>query len=183
MIGLFIGSFNPITKAHIDICLELKNDFKKIVLVPVSSKDKELIDINKRIAMLRIIKNKYSFLEISDIMKKYSYLNYRIIDLLKDKYGELNIIMGSDLLEKLNTFDNYEYLLENYSFTIVPRDDDVIKLIDKKYLKYKNKFSVLKYHSNISSTIVRDLLKEKKDTKNILDEDVLEYIKKNHLYK
>ena len=49
MIGLFIGSFNPPTKAHIDICQKLKHSFSKIVLVPVNSKDKKLIDIHKRI--------------------------------------------------------------------------------------------------------------------------------------
>ena len=183
MIGLFIGSFNPPTKAHLNICLKLKNEFKKIVLVPVSSKDKELIDISKRIDMLTILKNKYNFLEISTVMKKYSYLNYRIIDLLKNEYGQINIIMGSDLLDNFDKFDNYEYLLNNYSFTIIPRDNiSVDKLIKKKYTNYQNKFKILDYQSNISSTLVRELLKEKKDTKNVLDSDILMYIKKNHLY-
>ncbi len=183
MIGLFIGSFNPPTKAHIDICLKLKDNFSKIVLVPVSSKDKDLIDINKRIEMLTILKNKYSFLEISDIMKKYSYVNYRIIDLLKDKYGELNIIMGSDLLEKFNNFDNYEYLLENYDFTIITRDNsNVVDLINKKYSKYKDKFNIVNYHSNISSTLVKEIIKNNQDISNLLDKDILNYIKKNDLY-
>lgn len=183
MIGLFIGSFNPPTKAHIEICLKLKNDFKKIVLVPVSSKDKKLIDINYRIDMLNILKNKYNFLEISTIMKKYSYLNYRIIDLLNKEYGELNIIMGSDLLEKFDLFDNYEYLLEKYSFTIISRDNiDVEKIINDKYLKYQNKFKVLNYHSNISSTLVKEKLKENKSVKSLLDKDILEFILENNLY-
>ena len=183
MIGLFIGSFNPITKAHIDILLKLKDSFKKIVLVPVNSKDKELIDINLRIDMLNILKNKYSFLEISNIMKNYSYLNYRIIDILKSKYGDLNLIMGSDLLEKLDTFDNYEYLLNNYNFTIIPRDNiDANKLIIDKYSSYKNKFMIIDYNSNISSTMVRKLLKEKKDLSNYLDKDIYDFIKENDLY-
>ena len=183
MIGLFIGSFNPPTKAHLDICLKLKNNFEKIVLVPVSSKDKNLININDRIKMLNILKNKNQFLEISDIMKNYSYLNYRIIDLLKNKYGKLNLIMGSDLLDKFNTFDNYEYLLENYDFTIVPRDNtDLEKLINDKYKTYKNKFSILDYQSDISSTKVKELLKENKDTSKVLDKDILKYIKENDLY-
>ena len=42
-------------------------------------------------------------------MKNYSYLNYRIIDLLKKEYGDIGIIVGSDLLDKLDTFDNYDY--------------------------------------------------------------------------
>ncbi len=183
MIGLFIGSFNPPTKAHMNICLKLKNKFSKIVLVPVSSKDKELIDINSRIAMLNILKMKYDFIEVSHVMKKYSYLNYRIIDLLKNTYGELNLIMGSDLLENLDAFDNYEYLLKNFSFTIVPRGKtDVNKLINDKYNEYQDKFMILKYHSNTSSTLVKKYLKENKDVKSLLDKDVLKYIKDNHLY-
>ena len=183
MIGLFIGSFNPPTKAHLDICMKLKNKFKKIVLVPVSSKDKELIDINERINMLNILKNKYSFFEINDIMKKYSYLNYRIIDILKNEYQDINIIMGSDLLEKFDTFDNYEYLLENYKFTIIPRNNiDIKKLVNNKYFNYQKRFSVLKYQSDISSTKVKELLKENKDINDYLDQDIYDYIKKNELY-
>ena len=133
--------------------------------------------------MLSILKNKYPFLEISDIMKKYSYLNYRIIDLLKDKYGDISIIMGSDLLEKFNNFDNYEYLLDNYSFCIVPRNNiDIKKIISEKYSKYKEKFKIIDYQSDISSTLVKELLNKNKSTTNVLDSDVYEYIKENDLY-
>ena len=183
MIGIFIGSFNPITKAHIDICLKLQNTLEKIVLVPVSSQDKELIDINKRIEMLNIIKRKYLFIEISDIMKKYSYLNFRIIDLLKKEYGNINIIMGSDLLEKFDNFDNFNYLLDNYTFTVVPRNNTNVKeIINNKFSKYQDKFNILDYQSNISSTMVKKLLKENRCTKEYLDQDILDYIKDNELY-
>ncbi len=183
MVGLFVGSFNPITLAHIEICLKLKDKFSKIVLVPVNSRDKELISINTRIEMLNIIKNKYPFIEISDIMKNYSYLNYRIIDILSDEYEDINIIMGSDLLEKFTNFDNYEYLLNKYSYTIIPRDNiDLNKLINDKYFNYKNKFNVIDYQSNISSTIIRRKLNNKENISNMLDKDVYEYIKKNDLY-
>ncbi len=183
MIGLFIGSFNPPTMAHIRICLKLKHKFKKIVLVPVSSKDKELIDIKDRINMLNILKIKYPFIEVSSIMKKYSYLNYRIIDLLRNEYGNLNVIIGSDLLEKLDSFDNYDYLLNNYSFTVIPRNNtDVEKLINDKYSNYKNKFTIINYHSKISSTMVKERLKENKKVSDLLDNLVYEYIKENNLY-
>ena len=183
MIGLFIGSFNPPTKAHIDICVNLKDKFSKIVLVPVNTNEKNLIDLNIRIDMLNIIKNKYNFLEITNIMKDYAYLNYKVIDLLKDKYGDLNIIMGSDLLEKLNSFENYEYLLSNYTYTIVPRGNtDVLKLISDKYKKYQDKFSILDYHSDISSTLAKELLRENKDTKDVLDNDIYSFIRGEDLY-
>lgn len=183
MTGLFIGSFNPPTKAHLEICLKLKKKFKKIVLVPVYSIDKNLISINERINMLNILKNKYNFLEISQVMKNYSYLNYRIIDLLKKEYGDICIIMGSDLLEKFLLFDNYKYLLDNYYFMIIPRGKiDVKALIKNNFKEYQNKFDILNYHSDISSTLVRRKLKNREDVKSVLDSDVFEYIKKQQLY-
>ncbi len=183
MIGLFIGSFNPPTMAHLEICLKLKNNFSKIVLVPVNSNDKRLIDIKKRIAMLNILKSKYPFLEISNIMQNYSYLNYRIIDLLNEKYGSFSIIMGSDLLEKFDLFDHYEYLLSKYHFTIIPRANiDSNKIICSKYSKFYDKFTILDYQSIISSTLVRNNLKENKSVEGLLDKSILKYIKDNDLY-
>lgn len=182
MIGIFIGSFNPPTLAHLGICKKLKSNFKKIVLVPVNSKDKELVSFTSRVDMLNILTRQYRFLEISDIMKNYSYLNYRIIDLLRNKYHNIGIIIGSDLLEKLDTFDNYQYLLENYVFYVIPRDDDINKIINQKYFDYQDKFKIIKFNSNISSTMARNNLKNNLDTKNILDKDVLSYIREKHLY-
>lgn len=183
MIGLFIGSFNPITLAHIEICLKLKDKFSKIVLVPVNSREKELININTRIEMLNIIKNKYPFIEISDIMKNYSYLNYRIIDILSDEYEDINIIMGSDLLEKFTNFDNYEYLLDKYSYTIIPRNNtDLKKVINDKYKKYQDKFYILDYYNDVSSSMVRNNIKNNERIDNLLDKDILDYIKVKSLY-
>ena len=73
-------------------------------------------------------------------------------------------------------------MLEKYDFCIISRNDTVSNLINKKYLKYKNKFKIIDYHNNTSSTMVRDFLKNNQDTKNILDKDVFNYIKENHLY-
>ncbi len=183
MIGLFIGSFNPPTLAHLEIALKLKKRFSKIIFVPVNSKDKNLVDIQKRISMLNIYTKRFSFLEIDDIMKDYSYLNYRIIDLLKDKYKNVTIIMGSDLLDKLISFDNYQYLLENYSFIVIKRKGfDIKKIIHDKYYNYLDKFEILNFSSNISSTMAREKLHNQESVKNILDSDILLYIKEYHLY-
>ena len=183
MIGLFIGSFNPPTLAHLKICEVLKNEFIKIIFVPVNSNDKNLVDISDRINMLNIYARKNPFLEVDSIMKKYAYLNYRIIDLLKLKYEDIKIIIGSDLLDKLSSFDNYEYLLKNYSFVVLERDGfPSLEIIRKKYYDYQNSFKIIPFHNNISSTLVRDKLIKKESLENILDSDVLEYINEHHLY-
>ena len=182
MIGIFIGSFNPPTLAHLEICLLLQKKFSKIVFIPVSSRDKNLIDIRERINMLSFYTRKYHFLEIDDIMKNYSYLNYRIIAILKKKYGNISLIMGSDLLKKLDGFDNYQDLLQNYNFIIISRNDDVKEIIHEKYLTYQKKIETIKYDKDISSTIARNLIKSNLSVENILDKDVFNYIKEHDLY-
>lgn len=183
MIGLFIGSFNPPTQAHLKISLKLLKKLDKIVFIPVNSKEKELISIYDRLSMLDILKRKNDRLVVDDIMKNYSYLNYRIIDLLKNKYKNVSLIMGSDLLDKFDSFDNYEYLLQNYNFIIIERDGYISSsIIQKKYAKYKSKFSIINYQSDISSTKAREAIKDNKSIKNILDKDVFEYIRKHDLY-
>ena len=183
MIGLFIGSFNPPTKAHFEIAEKLKKRYQKILFVPVNSREKHLIDFNDRFYMLTIFTRKDSSFIVDDIMKNYSYLNYRVIDLLKKKYHKIELIIGSDILEKLVSFDNYKYLLENYSFVVISRDEiDTKKLIKEKYHDYIDKFTILNYHSDISSTKARKLLKEGRECIDILDKEVYEYIKNKHLY-
>lgn len=182
MIGIFIGSFNPPTVAHLQICLKLHNMFKKIILIPVNTKSKNLISMYHRINMLGLYKRKYSFLEIDNIMEKYSYFDYRILDLLQKKYHNIKIIIGGDLLEKINQFDNKDYLLKNYYFVVIKRNMDVDNIINSKYKDYCNHFEIIDYNSNISSTLVRDLIKNNKSTKNILDKEVKDYINNNHLY-
>ena len=182
MIGIFIGSFNPPTKAHLEIALKLQNKLEKIILVPVNSPDKYLVDMDERINMLRILARKNSFLMIDDIMKDYSYLNYRIIDLLEKKYHHITLIIGSDLLNKLDSFDNYLYLVKCYSFIVVTRDENVQKIIQEKYSQYQNNFTILEYHNEISSTMVREYINKKKNLKELADEDIEVYIKNHHLY-
>lgn len=183
MIGIFIGSFNPPTKAHLEIASLLKERYEKIVLVPVNSKEKHNISFKDRVYMLNILKRKFSFLDISTIMENYSYLNYRIIDLLRKEYHDIEIIIGADLLDKLDNFEEYGYLLQNYHFIVITRFSlDVKKIIQKKYYDYQDKFSILEYNNDISSRMVRDYLKMNKNVENILDKDIYLYIKEKGFY-
>ena len=131
--ALFIGSFNPPTLAHLNIALSLKKCFHKIIFIPVNSKSKELVNYKHRVNMLSIYKKKYSFIEIDEIMKNYSYFDYRILDILNKKYHDNNVIIGGDLLKNLKYFDNYEYLLENYMFYVIKRGEDIDEIIKSDY--------------------------------------------------
>ena len=183
MIGIFVGSFNPPTLAHLKICLKLQKQFKKIVFVPVNSKEKQLISLEQRIAMLNIYTKKYSFLAIDDVMKDYAYFDYHILDMLKKKYGNIQIILGSDLLDNLSTFDNFEYILANNFFVVITRFSyNTLDIIKMKYAKYQNHFTILDFKSNLSSSMARELLQKNLSCKGVLDKQVEKYIRNHHLY-
>ena len=182
-IGIFIGSFNPPTLAHLEIVLKLKNIFDKIVFVPVNSKEKVLIDFNYRVEMLKNYQRKYSFLEIDDVMKDFPYLNYKILNLLAKKYGVITLIIGSDLLDRLDSFENSHYLIKHFKYVVIDRNGyDAHKIIKEKYYDNQENFKIIDMNNHISSTLVRENIKEKKSVDGLLDQDILLYIKNNGLY-
>ena len=80
-VGLFVGSFNPITKAHINIARHLINKkiVNKVILLPVVNNGKDLVSLDNRINLINlVIDNKH--LIVSDIMNNYSKFNYKVIN-------------------------------------------------------------------------------------------------------
>ena len=99
--GLFVGSFNPITKAHMNIARHLVNKkiVNKIIFVPVINNDKKLEELIDRINMINLIidNKKYT---VTDIVSNYPKFNYKVINELKKEYKDLYLIMGFDLIKK-----------------------------------------------------------------------------------
>ena len=69
--GFFGGSFNPVTKAHVELAEEIRNKYglDKVIFVPVGDKYNKigLISEKHRNNMLKIAICKYDNLEVSNI--------------------------------------------------------------------------------------------------------------------
>ena len=75
------------------------------------------------------------------------------------------------------------YLLENYKFIVVKRYTDPIDNILNKLAKYRDNIIISNIEMNsLSSTEVREKLKNREDISDLLDDDVINYIEKNNLY-
>jgi len=179
-IGLFVGSFNPITLAHENIVRDLlKNKIIDYVyFLPVNSKKSDLISIDKRIDMIKLLNIKET-----ETLNIYDYensglFNYNVLNSIDKKIT--HIIMGSDLFLKFKTFANWNTILEKYYIVVIKRDFDIINYIEKNYNDYKKRIVIVNQNYAGSSLKAKEALK--KHYNIYLNSKVLDYIGKNNLY-
>ncbi len=197
-IAIFGGSFNPPLNSHLELAKKIVknlNYIEKIIYVPVSTKynrKSNLVEDTHRYNMLKIMCKDEEKLEVSDIELTYKRQLYTIetLDIFKNKYPDHDIyfIMGTDNLKDLHTWKEPERILRNYKIIVLERGEDKLEeIIENDELLKKNKTSIIIAKKikpiKISSTMIREKIKNEEDVKDFFKEEVLEYIFKNGLYK
>ncbi len=179
-IGLYFGSFNPIHNGHIAIAEYMYRNFHFdeiwFVVSPSSplKKDEELLDEFKRFELVKLaIRNKNYFLA-SDIefqmeRPSYTYLTLREI---KKRYPQstFSLILGSDNVDNIKLWRNYEEILQNYTVYVYPRSEKM-NYIDVKNIIYTNPPLL-----NLSSTLIREKIKNKENIYGFVSAEVAEMI-------
>ena len=146
-----------------------------------------LLDDYQRLHLVNLAIEDYPKIKPSDIEFKLPQPNYTVNTLahLKDKFPqhEFSLIMGEDNLKSLHKWKNHEYILENHAIYIYPRVSEAIE---------KESDSVLQNHPRvhkidapiveISSTFIRENIKNKKNVRPLLSEKVWNYIDHNNFY-
>ena len=205
------GSFNPFHLAHLNSLLTVKElfDLKNIIAIPsfkTPLKTEETVSSDHRLKMLKSISNSYPFLKVDDqeIRRKgVSYTHRTITQLSKKKdIGELFFIMGLDQFLIFDRWKNFADILKKTHLIVTSRpgisfpktktsfSDGVKPFIKKKLSKEisltisekKIYFCPLK-DMDISSSDIRQRLKEGKEVSHLLPKAVDSYIKDNKLYK
>lgn len=190
-IGIFGGSFNPPHQMHESIASELikQKIIDKIIFVPTSNfyPKAGLISDAERLKMLELTTKDNPNYSVSDYEFGRLTYTYQTLEHFQEENpkDEIYFICGSDNLEQIDTWREYEKILSNYKVVVIPRKHDMEKLLNK-YEKYKENIIVANINNNyLSSTLVRSYLKEEKyeELKEYINENVLSYIIKNNLYK
>lgn len=189
---IFGGTFNPIHNGHLILAEHCINEecFDKVVFIPTMNPYyKDTLDFDTRLKMLKMaIKDNDKF-AYSSIEKKYNlegklYLILEKIAELSD--DDITILIGSDSLMNLDWWYEKEKLLKKYKFLVLKRDESD-KIINEKINEYEKKYSAyIKILDNkridISSSDIRDMIKNKKDIKYLVADKVYKYIKEENLY-
>lgn len=195
-IAIFGGSFNPIHNGHINLCMQCQTQmgFDKILLIPTNipphKTSKELASNNDRLTMLRLAVSNDPLFEISDIEFRLSGVSYTyntILALEKEyKNSEFYLIIGSDMLEMFHKWYCYRELLEKVTLVVGARKKNeflTLQKIKEEAFSSSEKIQILNISVvDVSSTQLRQAIKNGDNPKDYLNQQVYDYIKAKNLY-
>ena len=195
-IVIFGGSFNPPLNSHFLLAEQMIDEYKdveKIIFVPVNSKyhKRDLLPNQYRFEMLKMVCDKNSHFFVSDIELKQARPLYTIetLRMFQKEYPMYKIcfMIGTDNLKELSTWKEAESLVNEYRIFVLERDQDHMEGIIKQdpFLEqYKNSFTKVEQpiRLNLSSSLVRDLVRRGKSIKYLLPNEVEQYIRENKLF-
>ena len=183
-IGFFGGSFNPPTIAHLEIVDSAINEFNldKLIIVPMGDKYQKdgLISFEHRKKMLELAFKYNNKVEISNMQENqtkrvYAIDSFKSIDKKYSNYSRY-FIMGMDNFSNIQNWKNYEELIDKRKFIVFKRNNIEVNcnLKDVQFLNI---------NQDVSSTLVRKQIKLNENFNNLVNLDVVKYIKINELYK
>ena len=192
-IGLFGGTFDPIHMGHLIVAESVLNKLKlnKIYFIPAH---KHALKSNKKISppeirfeILKIALRDFPYFSISDIELESDNVSFTIDTLKRFKEyenlsnAELYYIIGFDNLAELHLWKEYEKIMDMVRLVVLTRpgnnDDQLIN-------QYKEKITIPNSPQiDISSTLIRQRIKENNPWKSMVTPAVYEYIIRNNLYK
>jgi len=188
-IGLYFGTFNPVHIGHLIIadqilCLSQLNEVWFVVSPQSPFKNKKnLLKANYRLAMVKIAIDENPNFKACDIEFSLPHPSYTVhtLDYLQEKYPEkeFSIILGSDNLISFDKWFNYEYILENFDIYIYPRPSST----DSPFYRYSSVKKIDAPLIEISSSYIRNALKNKLSVNYLLHPKVMKYIDEMNFYR
>lgn len=189
-IGIFAGSFNPIHVGHLVLANYMREftylDEVWFVVTPQNPlKDPAgLLDDQSRLEMVRLALHDQMNTRVSDIEFRLPRPSYTVDTLAalseENPEVEFSLIIGGDNWELFRRWKAYETILQNHRVLIYPRRGKVI-LIPEEF-----KDTVMEVNAplvEISSTFIRESIRNGRNIQAFLPNKVHEYIEKNKLYR
>lgn len=192
MIVVFGGSFNPITQAHLMVAQSIINNVEnvnKVIFVPVGDKypKKGLISSKHRLNMINmaIEDNKMFSVDTCEIDAEKRMYTIETLDFIKTKYPdeEIALLVGADKINEIGRWRQGKRLMSEYKILSIGRNNiDINKIIVENNYNPNNFIVFDAVDCNISSTLIRNNVKNKKSINYLTDKNVIKYIQKNNLY-
>ncbi|MEO5647366.1 MAG: nicotinate (nicotinamide) nucleotide adenylyltransferase [Chitinophagaceae bacterium] len=187
-VGLYFGSFNPVHIGHLAIASHIVNyTAMNQVWFVVSPQNplktsKSLLNEYHRLNLIQLAIEGESKLRASNIEFSLPRPSFTIDTLtyLNEKYPsyQFSIIMGSDSLQNIGKWKNFELILSNYPILVYKRPGFNIEEVQHANI------TVLEAPLfDISSTRVRDMIMQGNSIRYLVPDVVKDEIERNHYYK
>ena len=194
----FGGTFNPPHNAHrkmLEIASKL-DDVEKILVVPTNIPPHKTVEgfcasFKDRLNMCRLLCAGVENAEISDVVFERLGKSYTFdtINILKEKYPKIAILIGGDMMSSFDTWYNYKELLKMVEILAVRRkgiSDSVFDGMVERLLNEGGNITVLDADlPEISSTEIRDNLacNNYGNLSSLVPTNIMQYISQNGLYR
>jgi nicotinate-nucleotide adenylyltransferase len=191
-IGLFGGTFNPIHCGHVKAAESVQNmfSFDRILFIPsYLPPHKESVDVASaahRLKMVELALASFDRFFPSSVEIDARGTSYSILTLNKIKemfpQTEVFFLLGIDAFLEIETWKDYEDVLEQCSFVVMSRPgfrlSEAKDILTEKYKIYLLSINTL----DISSSEVRERIRKNQPIEGLVPENVENYIKERRLY-
>jgi nicotinate-nucleotide adenylyltransferase len=186
-IGIYGGSFDPVHNGHLITVKNVieKRKLDKVILVPTYISpfklDKKATDEDHRINMLNLaIKNEAKF-EVSLVEIERSGISYTIdtIKHFSDKYDNIDLIIGFDNMVEFDKWKYPDEILKICNVVVMKRNID---MNDRRNSFMDKVIYVDTPIVDISSSLIRENVKNNVSITSLVPENVKDYILANKLY-
>ncbi len=195
-IGLYGGTFDPIHVGHLIVIENAINfmNLDKVIILPSSNpphkKHKKKTDTNIRVEMVsEAIKDNdkivLSTFESTDDKVRYTHETIRYFKKLF-KNDDIFYIMGEDSFLTIDTWRNYDDILDEniivFTRSNIDEDSELVKKVELIKKDNPNIFLINNLNINISSTLIRNLVKNNLSIKYLVRDNVRYIIENRGLY-
>ena len=192
-VGVFGGSFDPVHFGHINLALQLyeKKLVDKIIFIPAHCSPFKVdkppkADGKHRINMLKLALEELGFMSVDDIELKRDGISYTIdtIKILKEKFTHLRLIAAQDVACEIHKWKDYQDLIEMVPLIIGKREENLANLqnMNENLKNMINKNLITIKNMDISSTDIRERVKNSLYCSHLVPAKVLDYIYQHKLY-
>ena len=196
-IGIFGGTFDPIHLGHMEVAKLAISEMNldKVIFVPARCPQLKThvpkASPQHRLDMVKLALGKKKMFEASDIeiTRKGPTFTFDTLEEIKESCSQktgLWFIVGSDAFSEFDKWENYEGILRISNICVVRRSGNKQELDQFRHIKRlasgNNVTVINRMPPQISSSRVREIIKEEKEVKKLLDPKVYSYIIRNELY-
>lgn len=196
--GLFGGTFDPVHKGHSHIARAFANelDLDCVIFLPAGDpyhKTGTETPAEHRLAMTRLAADADPRFAVSDcdIVRGGATYTFDTVQVFRQQFpaAELWWLMGMDSLLKLHTWKKWQYLVKQANIAVAARKGDSLAQAPPELHRWlgealqNGSLHLLQAPMlDISSSEIRNRLKNGQGAEEMLDENVWRYIRRHKLY-